>query len=83
VQSSYTGPVNAGNNISPEVQDILRYDSATTYDAGTYVNFLDGNLRVRVAVSNFTDAEPPFPLAGLGVYDTLGRRYALSAIYKF
>lgn len=83
VQGNYTGPVKAGNNISPELQDILRYDSATTYDAGTYVNFMDGNLRVRFAVSNFTDAEPPFPLGGLGVYDTLGRRFALSAIYKF
>ena len=83
LQGSYTGPVNAGNNISPELQDILRYDSQTTYDAGAYVSFFEGDLRVRFAVTNLTDEEPPFPLTGLGVYDTLGKRYALSAIYRF
>jgi outer membrane receptor protein involved in Fe transport len=47
------------------------------------VNFLDKRLRVRFAVTNFTDVEPPFPLGGIGTYDILGRRYTLSAVYKF
>ncbi|WP_037412261.1 TonB-dependent receptor domain-containing protein [Silanimonas lenta] len=83
VQGNYQGPVNAGNNISPELQDILVYDSYKSYDAGAYVNFLDKRLRVRFAVTNFTDVEPPFPLGGIGTYDILGRRYTLSAVYKF
>ena len=83
VQGNYTGPVKPGNDISPELQDIMRYDSYTSYDAGAYVSFLEGDLRVRFAVTNFTDVEPPFPLGGIGTYDILGRRYALSAIYKF
>ncbi len=83
VQGNYTGPVNVGNNISAELQDIMRYKSHTSFDAGAYVSFLEGDLRFRFAVTNFTDEEPPFPLAGLGFYDTLGKRYALSAIYRF
>ncbi|MBS3959059.1 MAG: TonB-dependent receptor [Xanthomonadaceae bacterium] len=83
VQGNYTGPVRVGNDISPELQDIMAYESSTIYNANAFVNFLDGNLRLRFAVTNFTDEEPPFPLAGLATYDTLGRRYALTAIYRF
>ena len=83
VQGNYTGPVKVGNDISPELQDIMSYESYVSYDAGAYVSFLEGNLRVRLAATNLTDELPPFPLAGLGTYDTLGTRYALSAIYKF
>jgi outer membrane receptor protein involved in Fe transport len=83
VQANYTDSVKAGNDISPELQDIMTYDSYTSYDAGAYVSFLEGNLRLRLAVTNLTDEEPPFPLQGLGTYDTLGKRYALTAIYKF
>lgn len=83
VQANYTDSVLAGNNISPELQDIMSYDSYTTYDAGAYVSFLEGGLRFRLAVTNLTDEEPPFPLAGIGAYDILGKRYALTAIYKF
>lgn len=83
VQANYTDSVKAGNDISPELQDIMTYDSYTSYDAGAYVSFLEGDLRFRLAVTNLTDEEPPFPLVGLGTYDTLGKRYALSAIYKF
>jgi outer membrane receptor protein involved in Fe transport len=83
VQANYTDSVKAGNDISPELQDIMSYDSYTSYDAGAYVSFFEGDLRVRLAVTNLTDEEPPFPLTGLGTYDTLGKRYALSAVYKF
>ncbi|MBS3924263.1 MAG: hypothetical protein KGZ36_03150, partial [Xanthomonadaceae bacterium] len=83
VQGNYTGPVRVGNDISPELQDIMTFESATTYDASAFVNFLDGDLRLRLAATNLTDEEPPFPLVGLGTYDTLGRRYTLSAIYRF
>ena len=82
-QGSYTGPVRVGNDVSPELQDIMVFESSTTYNASAYVNFLDGDLRVRLTATNLTDEEPPFPLLGLGTYDTLGRRYALSAIYRF
>lgn len=83
VQGNYTGPVRVGNDISPELQDIMSYESSTIYNASAYVNFLDGNLRLRLTATNLTDEEPPFPLVGLANYDTLGRRYALSVIYRF
>lgn len=40
---------------------------------------------MRFTVSNLFDRDPPFPLTtnGLGIYDYLGRRFAISFDHKF
>jgi outer membrane receptor protein involved in Fe transport len=38
---------------------------------------------IRLAVTNLFNKQPPWPLGGVGTYDTLLRRYALSVQHRF
>jgi outer membrane receptor protein involved in Fe transport len=69
---------------TPETRDILRVDSYWLFNGGASYAFSD-DLRLRLAVTNLFDEEPPFPGfgAGIGNYDILGRRYSLSLQWKF
>jgi outer membrane receptor protein involved in Fe transport len=68
--------------ITIENQDITEAGSYWIFDAG--VGYLiNDQATVRFAVTNLFDREPPFPIGGIGQYDVLGRRYALSFRYSF
>lgn len=67
---------------NPESQDILRVGDYMLLNAGANYRFND-NLKLRLAVTNLNDTNPPFPTAGIGNYDILGRRYNLSFEWKF
>jgi outer membrane receptor protein involved in Fe transport len=85
LQGNYIGPAVFDVNFTPATRDILEIDSQWTFNASGSYRFND-NLLVRLSVTNLFDEEPPFGLNGagaVGVYDLLGRRYLLSAEYKF
>ena len=65
-----------------ESRDILQVDSYWSFNAGASYRFND-HAKARFAVTNLTDEEPPFPAIGIGTYDLLGRRYAVSFEYKY
>lgn len=65
-----------------ETQDILSVGDYMLVNAGVGYRFND-NLKLRLAITNLTDANPPFPTAGIGNYDILGRRYNMSFEWKF
>ena len=63
-------------------QDLTRIESQWTYNANfTYA--ITDDILVNLAVTNLTDEAPPFPVGGLAVYDTLGRRYSLTLDWRF
>jgi len=91
VQANYTGSVVADNALASDARDLMVFDSYTMFNAGVNWRFIDDAI-LRLAVTNVTDVEPPFPLGqvgiggavgGVGVYDSLGRRYVLSLNWKF
>ena len=63
-------------------QDLTRLESQWTYNANVTYAITD-DILVNLAVTNLTDEEPPFPVGGLGTYDTLGRRYSVTLDWKF
>jgi outer membrane receptor protein involved in Fe transport len=63
-------------------QDLTRIESQWTFNANVSYAITDDVL-VNLAVTNVTDEAPPFPNGGLGVYDTLGRRYSLTLDWRF
>lgn len=66
-----------------ESRDFDGVDSYWLLNGGVGYRFND-NARMRLAVSNLLDEDPPFPpLAAIGVYDILGRRYNLSFEWSF
>jgi outer membrane receptor protein involved in Fe transport len=65
-----------------ENQDITQTGSYWNFDAGLGY-LINDNATLRFAVTNLFDREPPFPIAGIGQYDVLGRRYAMSFRYSF
>ncbi|MEH6420507.1 TonB-dependent receptor domain-containing protein [Pseudomonas sp. CGJS7] len=66
-----------------ETRDILSVGSQTTFNANTSYRFADNRGVVRLAITNLTDKDPPFPTTGIGTYDLLGRRYNLSFEWKY
>lgn len=83
LQGSYlSGYQFASPPLTFENQDITEAGSYWIFDAGLGYQIND-NMRTRFAVTNLFDREPPFPIAGIGGYDVLGRRYALSFVYSF
>lgn len=81
---TYIGPAVFANTNSSEATDQLSVSSYRLYSAGASYDF-SRNLTGRIAVNNLFDKDPPFPLANqaIGVYDILGRRYSVSATYRF
>jgi outer membrane receptor protein involved in Fe transport len=86
---SYVGRAFISNNESAEARDIINlanpYGSYTIWSAGASYA-VNKSMTVRLAVSNLTDKNPPFPMssgAASGTYDLLGRRYALSVSGRF
>ncbi|MFC0676380.1 TonB-dependent receptor domain-containing protein [Lysobacter korlensis] len=69
-------------NFTPESRDILRVDGQWLFNAGVNYKFSD-TTRVRFAVTNLLNEEPPFPTIGIGTYDQLGRRFNLAAEWNF
>jgi outer membrane cobalamin receptor len=67
---------------TPENRDQLSVASNTTYNLGLYFQVND-NFALRGSITNLTDKEPPFGTTGIGVYDILGRRSAISGEYRF
>jgi outer membrane receptor protein involved in Fe transport len=84
LQANYISGALFSNTNTVETQDILGVESQWSFNADVVYRISDNGI-VRLAVTNLTDREPPFPLAGGGiaVYDILGRRYALSAEWSW
>ncbi len=83
-QTNYQSEValNRVNNV--ETQDILTLGEVFTFNLGLSYRVAKDSL-IRVTVTNLTDKDPPFPTAagGLGTYDYLGRRAAISFQHRF
>lgn len=82
LQANYLSSVVYDLNDAPEQQDIMGLDSYWLLNGNVSYDFTD-KMKVRLAVSNLLDEEPPFPSAGIGTYDILGRRYALSFEWRY
>jgi outer membrane receptor protein involved in Fe transport len=68
--------------VTGDSQDLTRIESQWTFNANfTYA--ITDDVLVNLAVTNLTDEAPPFPIGGLAVYDTLGRRYSATLEWKF
>jgi outer membrane receptor protein involved in Fe transport len=81
-QVNYQSAQVLDRNNTPETRDLLSVRSYKTLDLGASYTFAD-DLTVRLAITNATDEEPPFGVIGIGTYDILGRRYALTGEYRF
>lgn len=81
LQTNYVSSALFDRTFTVETRDILRVDSYQTWDLGVNYNITDNGV-VRFAVTNLLDKDPPFGVLGIGVYDILGRRYALSTEWK-
>lgn len=85
LQSNYQSSALFNQTFTPETRDILRVDSYTTWNLGVNYDIAENGV-VRFSVTNLFDKEPPFgagSATGIGVYDILGRRYALSTEWSF
>ncbi len=84
LQSNYQSSALYDRNFTVETRDILRVDSYTTWNLGVNYDVAENGV-VRFSVTNLFDKQPPFSVAvaGIGVYDILGRRYALSTEWSF
>lgn len=78
----YKSSVKFDLDAGPEDMDYNEVDDHWTLNAGVKYRFND-HANLQLAVSNLLDDEPPFPLAGQGTYDTLGRRYQVSFEWKY
>ncbi len=81
-QANYLGSAVFDVNNIESVRDQLRVPSYKNYNLSGYYQVND-NLALRAAITNVTDKEPPFGTVGIGTYDILGRRYAVTAEYRF
>lgn len=82
LQANYQSSALFDRTFTIESRDILRVDSYTTWNLGVNYNFSTNGV-ARFAVTNLTDEEPPFGVIGIGVYDILGRRYAMTLEWSF
>ena len=82
LQGRYTGKAKFNNLNTVETQDILEVDAQWLINLSFSLRVAKDHL-FRFAITNLTDTPPPFPIAGIGTYDTLGRRFALSFQSRF
>lgn len=81
-RANYLGPAKFDVNNTFTTRDQLTVASYTNYNLSGYYQATD-QLAVRASITNVTDKDPPFGQIGIGTYDILGRRYALTAEYRF
>ena len=79
LQANYQGPQVFDRTFTAETRDIFGVGHYWLYNLSTSLKVAD-NSQIRFVISNLFDKDPPFPLTtnGLGVYDYLGRRFAVS-----
>mgnify|MGYP000088415267 CR=1 FL=1 len=82
LQTRYTGKAKFNNLNTVETQDILEVDAQWLFNLSFSMRIAENHV-FRFAITNLTDTPPPFPIAGLGTYDTLGRRFAVSFQSRF
>lgn len=82
LQTRYTHKAKFNNLNTVETQDILEVDPHWLFNLSFSLLVAENHL-FRFAITNLTDVDPPFPIAGLGTYDTLGRRFAVSFQSRF
>ncbi len=82
LSQNYTGDAKFNNTFTPESQDILEVNGYWLTNLGASYQVTDNGI-LRFAVTNAFDREPPFPTIGFGTYDQLGRRYTLTAQWRF
>lgn len=82
LRANYSSAAVFDRTFTVETRDLLKVSSYIQWDLG--VNYLIGEQgAVRLAVTNLFDVEPPFGTVGIGTYDILGRRYALTTEWRF
>jgi len=67
-----------------ETRDVLRVSDYWTFNVSTSLKIKDDSF-LRFTMSNVFDRLPPYPIVGngLGVYDWIGQRFAISFEHKF
>lgn len=82
---NYIGTAKFSNTESPETRDVPSIPAYMLWNGGIGYKF-NKNTRINFAMSNLFNQDPPFPLTAggaAGVYDILGRRYAITINHKF
>ena len=82
VQANYTGKVQINVLDNVETRDIINFDDYWLFNTTLSYKIKD-NTFFRLTVTNLFDKQPPFPLNGVGSYDTLLRRFAISLQYRY
>lgn len=82
LKANFIGAAAFDVTFTSENRDQLTVDHYTLYNLGLYYQVND-NFALRGSVTNLTDKEPPFGTTGIGTYDILGRRAAISGEYRF
>lgn len=83
LQVAYLSSSDIDINATIETRDITTVDSYWLHNASVSYR-LGASSVLRLAVSNIFDEDPPFPTGLNGsTHDLLGRRYALTAEWKF
>jgi len=82
LRANYSSSAVFDRTFITETRDFLKVSSYLQWDLG--LNYYIGEQgAVRLAVTNLFDVEPPFGTVGIGTYDILGRRYALTTEWRF
>ena len=81
-RANYVGAAVFDVNNQDSTRDQLSLASYVNYNLSGYYQVND-QFAVRAAVTNLTDKDPPFGTTGIGNYDILGRRYAITGEYRF
>lgn len=82
IQANYTGKVAINVLDNVETRDRIIFDDHWLFNT-TFSYKLKENTFMRLTVSNVFDKQPPYPLGGVGTYDTLLRRFVLGVQYRF
>ena len=79
----YTPKTQFSNTQTVETRETLALDEYWLVNGNVSYNFND-KTRLRFAVTNLFDRDPPFPSTGVGTtYDILGRRYNVSLEWQY
>lgn len=81
LSENYIGSAKFDNTFTVESRDILEVNGYWLTNLGASYRLSDAGV-LRLAVTNLFDRFPPFPTSG-PPYDDLGRRYTLTAQWRF